>query len=485
MKKSSILLLSALALGVFTACDDEPAKAVPQHNEQEPLFTSADVAASVSGPIATGALTLQDYNAEEAVIPVMTVEKAEGMPAGAVVSFALEVASNPEFTGSSKITAPVTDGTAYIDASTLNTIHVALFGKSPSPKTVYYRVPGYVSLDKMDYRIESPDKYYASGSYEETCFDMGFSISQNYYLLGNATTWDLAAAAAYPFSHSSKDVYDDPVFTIIFEVSDEVIASSGGCYWKIASQEAIDKNSWDYTVGVATDGDTAMEGMLVTDNVQAGKIEAAGKYKMVIDMESMHYTIEMQNRPDYLAVPNNANGWTFANTLFYGENHGCFYGVANMDLIYGFKFGYIKGGNQVWCGAADEAGYFTDGAGGNILEGETAYNGACWLTANTDTWQYTIAHIDNISIIGLNGDWNGDIDLTPDATNTIWTATVNVTKSTDWKFRINHAWTYDLGGPLDDLQWGTGNCPNSTEGRYTYTLDLSKLPYTCSVVPAK
>lgn len=482
MKKISILLLSALALGVATSCDDEPAKAVPQHNEQMPLFVTGDVAAAVAGPVAEGTVTLQNYNAEEATIPVVAVSKAEGMPAGATVSFGFQVADNPEFENGSELTATLgADGMAHVDANLLNDIHVNLFGKSPLPKTVYYRIPGYVTLDQTNYRIGSPDLYYGSGSYQETCFDMGFTISTGYYLLGNATTWDLAMAAPYAFSHSEADVYDDPVFTYVFEISQSIIDANGGCYWKLASKEAVEKNSWDYTYGVAKDGDTALEGHLVDVNPQAGKIEAAGRYKFTINMEQMTYLIEPMNRPDYMSTPNNGNGWSFTNNLAYDEGRGLFYGVDNVDLIWGFKFGYEKNGNQVWCGDSGTPGIYADGEGGNIMEGKTELNGLMWFTANYETHAYTAAKVDVISLIGLNGDWNADVDMTPSADNLVWTVTVPVTSATEWKFRVNHAWDYDLGGPLDALGWGIGNCASVPEGTYTFTLDLRQLPYRATV----
>ena len=58
-------------------------------------------------------------------------------------------------------------------------------------------------------------------------------ISSAYYLIGGMNDWDPEKAKDFKFSHSGKDVYEDPVFTITFTAGDE-------CWWKIVPQSNYD-----------------------------------------------------------------------------------------------------------------------------------------------------------------------------------------------------------------------------------------------------
>lgn len=150
--------------------------------------------------------------------------------------------------------------------------------------------------------------------------DSGFVIEDAYYLLSNATTWDLGAASEFAFYHN-PDVspYDDPVFSITFKVSQEVLdANGGGCYWKIAPQSALDTNDWATVLGTEYDGDTETTGMLTTDNAGAGKITEAGKYEITVNMESMIYTVK--HLASVLYIVGAPNGWDInSDALFLSE----------------------------------------------------------------------------------------------------------------------------------------------------------------------
>lgn len=98
-----------------------------------------------------------------------------------------------------------------------------------------------------------------------------------------------------------------------------------------------------------------------------------------------------------------------------------------------------------------------DGGSGNIVAAEEGYY---TLTYNTSKDAITIAKAANqsptvytsVSIIGLNGDWNTDVDMTPAKNqgthNHLWTAQLTITSTTAFKFRANHAW---------DANWGYGS----------------------------
>lgn len=68
------------------------------------------------------------------------------------------------------------------------------------------------------------------------------------------------------------------------------------------------------------------------------------------------------------------------------------------------------------------------------------------------------------------GGWDNDSDMTWDATNNVFTITVDLTAN-QFKFRANDGWDVNLGGSLDGLTTGGDNIAVPEDGNYTITLD--------------
>jgi hypothetical protein len=67
------------------------------------------------------------------------------------------------------------------------------------------------------------------------------------------------------------------------------------------------------------------------------------------------------------------------------------------------------------------------------------------------------------------GGWDSDTFMTWDATNKVFTVTVDLTND-QYKFRANGAWDINLGGALGALELDGSNI-DVTAGNYTITLD--------------
>ncbi len=82
-------------------------------------------------------------------------------------------------------------------------------------------------------------------------------ISENYYLIGDPSEWS-PTCTTMPFSHSDKDVSEDPVFSIEFPVSD-------GEYWFAVIDDitVAAGSNWEYVFGCAEgNGNNGEEGTL-------------------------------------------------------------------------------------------------------------------------------------------------------------------------------------------------------------------------------
>ena len=486
MKKLSIFLLGALGM-IAAACDEAPEVAKPQVNPQEPLVTTGDVVTQPAGALLTpegSELKLQDYKAEDKPVPIMMVTETKNLPAGATVSFKLEISDSESFARMQSMDALEGDeGMYYVAVDEWGKAHQALFGKSPKPKTTYYRVPVYVTFDGSDYRYESTDYYAAQGKMEVCGVDAGFVIYDNYYLLSNATTWDLGEAKKFPFHHNNPDVsvYDDPNFTINFEVTPEVAAS--GDYWKIGYDEAIDAQNWDGMIGTQENGDEALSGFLVSVNAQSGLIKTPGKYEMRINMESMEYEIELLKQPNHLYTPGGANGWNqeASGWMQLKEDKGLYYGV--FPVSDGFKICEANDWSDAttWGETKPAAGGLTGtlslgGAGDNINAPEA---GTYWVMANFDPESYALTTYELVPItrIGVIGSfsasgWGSDIAMTTADNGATYTVDVELEAGTAWKIRFNDDWDYDLGGDISHMTWGGSDIQVEAVGTYTITLSL-------------
>lgn len=474
MKKLSIFLLGALGMMAATSCEEKIDPAIPQSNPQEPILTTGDVVSQKAGVLAsTAVLNLEDYRAEGATVPVMQLVETKDLPEGATVSYKIQLSDTEDFKRNVTLatTSTTADGIATYGASAeeWNSAHVYLFGKSPKVKTMYYRVPVYVNLDGSDYRLQSADYYAAEGTIEETCMDQGFTISDAYYFLSDATAWalgDAATMAPFKFEHSDADVYDDPVFVFKFKLTDADFMNADGTtkdgiYWKIASQEGMDLADWATGIyGPEENGDENLDGVLVDVNAQAGKLTEVGQYKLTINMEEMTYSFEILTRPEYLYTPGGFNGWSQTASAFMQWD-------SKNDVSKGYYglFGVNEQGFKVcaapeWNNATDYgAETDTPALSGNFLLGQDGKNimvptpGFFWASVQYDEAAGTLAsyELTPITSVGIIGSfaasgWGSDVEMTTADGGITWTGEVTFAAGDQWKIRFNNAWDFSLGG---------------------------------------
>ncbi len=496
MKKLSILLTGVLALAAFTACDEAPEAAKPQKNPQPAIFTNADVSAQLAAPLAQAStpgaepLKLQEYR-EAGLITLMDNVSAINVPAGSEVVFDLKLSTDQAFPEeqTTVLTASTNEqGQATILTVDWNDAHYFLAGKSMTPRKFYYQVYGYVSLDETRYAIGEADpanpsamveKVFAQGEYEEVPFEL--IIDSAYYFLSDCTTWNFAECAPYKFDHTGESVYENPVFTFKFEVPADKAAN--GAYWKVASQTAVDTESWDAVYGPSINGDKSLSGKLIVAG-QAGQITEAGEYTITINMEEMTYEIVKKTRPDFVVVASEANGWSktdgksllvWSNKEDKDKQYFCGAAVAN-NANGGFKFVW----DDNWFGLT------ADGTLGDVPDNIMAPvddTRLYWFTVDTEALSYTIKEVTSMGLIGINGwDENNDvIEMTPSADYLTWTVDVDITAG--FKILINHDWACNYGYNGDgELTFDTGNI-ESFSGNSTVTLSFAGNTPVLTVTP--
>lgn len=443
MKKLSLYVSIALAGLFMGSCSDDFTNwANPQTNPQEDAIT-------IPGFTATGVQAINFANVETDSVSTFTLSEA-ALPAGFTLDNArLEL--TPQGVENATKTTVNTSIEGKGAVADLSAAVVSVYGKRPSARTFDAQV--YVNAVKDGQAV-----LIDAGNINLVMTPKAPFIDSNYYLIGDmfgSGKWTLDDCVK--FSHSDADVYEDPVFTIMFTTTKD-----NQC-WKIIPQGNVDTgNIWAVenapkgVVGVETDGDDAMSGSLLTTTskgkkANAGKIAKAGIYQMTINMMDYTYTIK-QIAPEYYLV-GKLQGWSEKledkTCLMYAESAMVqsyttqWNDDANLKIWLGSDFG-------VWANA-----YGTAKNDDNSVEGKIGGSGSivcpepgAFYTFKVDfsTMTYKWTKLENqtpkayekVGLIGVGGDWDNDVDM-KEVTPHNWFIETTIPEG-NFKIRANHEW---------------------------------------------
>lgn len=436
------------------------------------------VTVAYADALAGDALSLETYG-ENGMIPVITYTASDKLPEGAVVELEMQLATAADF--SDATTLPVVDGA--VSVADWNDYFRSKLGKSPAAKDNYVRFAAYAILGAQKSRLGGLDSWLGEKKVSVTPIPLDFVLQENYYLIGTINGWGLNDE--YPFKHSAANVYDDPVFTLLVDITEE--QAEGGWWYKIAPANAVAEANWDLCLGVEVDGSGELEGSLF-DNGKAGCIKEAGSFLLTINVMDMTYSFK---KLEFMYTPGNSNGWNHDASQKLQFIDGVYKGFAYLDG--GFKFtsqgdwaGTNYGDNGDEEVSVDEetgimtitGSFNTDGGAGNLNAPEAALY---YCEVDVDNLTYKLVKINGWGMIGGFNSWGGDAALTPSDDFLTWTGELNLADASEWKFRANAGWDINLGGEVSNLTFGGSNI-SSGAGVYTVTLNLSEIPYTATIV---
>jgi hypothetical protein len=298
------------------------------------------------------------------------------------------------------------------------------------------------------------------------------NIADSYYLIGGPGEWNAESAMTMKFSHSSKDVFEDPVFTYTFE-------GNGGDMWFAFGDEdainAINDNDWNKlfgTKGESTDLSGSFDRRSNLGGDHSFCVDGKAKfYRVSINMAEMTYSITPLNFAEYIWEAGVNNNWgSDAQPLYCADGNGTYKGFFyaqdadwsggkgafkfqkefnNWDVNYGF-------------GSGDDASGTLAEGGDNIMVTPGFYLAEVDLAAMT----YKLTPV-AIGIIGpaQAGGWDTDTDMAYNPETRAWEATIALTAG-EFKFRANDGWDINWGGSVDNLTQGGANLSIDTDGTY-------------------
>ena len=291
------------------------------------------------------------------------------------------------------------------------------------------------------------------------------NIADAYYLIGGPGEWNAESAKTMQFSHSTKDVFDDPVFTYTF-------AGSGSDMWfAIGDMESLDgmaAGDWSKVFGTKSgNGNSGESGQLsrrsgLTDE-GSFKVDGLAKfYRVSINMSDMTYEIKALNFAQYIWQAGNGNGWgSPAAPLYSSEGDGKYTGFMYLDGEFKFRSGEDNWNAPDW-GTGGSEGTLAEQAG-NLSAPAGYYKVEADLAAMT----FALTPITTIGIVGpaQAGGWSDDTDMTYNKDTGAWEATIELAAD-ELKFRANDGWDINWGGDVDNLTQGGANLKIAEAGTY-------------------
>ena len=319
------------------------------------------------------------------------------------------------------------------------------------------------------------------------------NIADAYYLIGGPGNWD--NSKNQKFSHSDKDVFEDPVFTYVFE-------STGGDMWfAFGDDEAIDavgENVWNKlfgTTGASEDLSGTFDRRYNLDGDHSFHVDGQAKfYRMSINMAEMTYEITPLNFSEYIWEAGVNNDWGAIEQPLYCANQdgvyvGFFY-AQDADWSGGMGAFKFTGAFNNWdngnygTGTINDDGLsgtlINDGGSGNVLATPGFYR----AEVNLANMTYSLTPISGIGIIGpaQAGGWDVDTDLAYNPETKAWEGTFELAAD-EFKFRANDNWDINWGGTADNLEQNGANLKIEEAGTYFiqfYPLCQTKSYYTIS-----
>ena len=321
------------------------------------------------------------------------------------------------------------------------------------------------------------------------------NIADAYYLVGGPGSW--SSDKSQKFSHSSADVFDDPVFTYVFEGN----GGTGDIWFAFGDADAldaIDAGDWNQlfgTKGESTDLSGSFDRRYNLGGDHSFCVDGKAKfYRFQINMTNMTYTITPLNFAEYIWEAGVNNDWgAIEQPLYCGDGNGTYVGffyAQDADWSGGkgaFKFtGAFNSWNEgnYGTGTINDDGLsgslIDDGGSGNVLAEPGFYRAEVNLADMT----YKLTPINGIGIIGpaQAGGWSEDTDMTYNFETRAWEITIDLAAD-EFKFRANDDWAINWGGSAENLKQDGANLKIDEAGTYfiqLYPLCETKAYYTIS-----
>ena len=297
-------------------------------------------------------------------------------------------------------------------------------------------------------------------------------IADAYYLVGGPIS-DWAASAAskeQKFSHSSLDVFEDPVFTY-------VIPGGSDMWFAFGDEDALDaigEGTWNKlfgTTGASEDLKGSFDRRYNLDGDHSFHVDGSAKfYRFSINMAEKTYEITPLDFNPVIYFIGATDGWNndeqnrqrLALTDLSGIYTGFIYCADPNGWGNEFKFQKELGS---WADDSQLNVNNINAVTGDFEKGgdnfkASAGEGVYYVTLDLGNSTLNAVRITNMNLVGDFNGWNPGDDaqqMTWNAADYCFEITGAAVTSNGWKFTANNAWDINLGGDLTNLTPGGPN----------------------------
>ena len=365
MKKISLYMMALLSM-LFVGCDEDfSTEFVPQTTIPESSFPASAVTVT---PKVTS-INLVDLMAAETEQPIVigTINLSAELPQNTILKAEVEISDDASFSKSTTIEANSLADSKDISVmpGTLADAYFNNITKNPAATTLYVRALLYTVTDGSSVAIIGTpgENYFASQSVAFTPLNK-VQISPAYYIVGGPNDWAASAAAkSIKFSHSDTDVYEDPIFTVIFDA-----AAEGDTWFAIGDDEAcaaIGNGDWSKLLGIVGGENKASEGQLdFRYNMGADNsfCVPAGPKKIKVTLNMLEYTfkVEAVSIADAYYLIGGPGEWNATSAMTMQFSH------SSKDVIEDpvFTYTFESTGSEMWFAFGDKDAI--DGVAGGV-----------------------------------------------------------------------------------------------------------------------
>ena len=400
------------------------------------------------------------------------------------------------------------DAAGMMSAADLQNYIINLYGRRPVERAIDATVSMWLSNGTTTVKTATSDVFHITG------IPKAPQISQNYYIVGGPNDWfGSAADKMLKFSHSGKDVYEDPVFTVTFN------ASEGDTWFAIGDDEACEaianNNDWSKLFGTTKgNGNTDLTGNLdrrynLSDDGSFCVPAGNRLIKVTINMMDYSYKIEPLNIAENYYLIGGPGEWSNSKAQKFSHSDKSVFD----DPV--FTYTFESTGGEMWFAFGDDEAidavgegvwnklFGTKGASTDLsgsfdrrynLDGDHSFcvDGSAKyyrFSVNMMDFTYEITPLNfaqYVYFIGATDGWaNAEQKLESANMDGVYTGYVYCADPNGWgnefKFqRVAGSWDNEInsgtftGGITGDFADGGGNIKATAgEGIYYVTLDLA------------
>lgn len=460
----------------LAACEDTSDLGTMQVNPEPTIAEANGVKVTYNFP---DSLNLNNYVNKE--IPLLDIEIKKDMPEGALVEGTLQIAADGDFKNAVElpITSVVTparegvdEGTHFfkgvVDGNAWGDAFVKIYNTiAPVKKPNSIRYNLYIKDNGSIYNYEyvnpetgATEDWWPTKTLNVTSVNANLDVADSYRLFYTG-----GPAEGVVMNHSAAHKYDDPVFSYVIDITDEMLPNFK---WYVTP---ADNTSEKY--GLSTlpgNAPTNAQGDLMVGGEQI-QVPGAGPYKISVNMFLKKYSVSLAANNLFVQGAN--------VTLSLAQN----FALTTDNYVNYSGYAYISGGWALSTGAkpSDPKYGYADGKFTQLKADQTPLKDflvpndskvtAYFVNVDLGTMSYDLKPLETVGLVGTINNWGATEDIAlKQAVNISVAKTLKYTgevtlKADDMiKVRANNNWDSGLN------MTGTLNADKSKDGVYVFDL---------------